>query len=121
MCSPSSCGTERLVPDVASTTLLSGGTAIPCIGLGTGPMDDTEAERAVVDAVEAGYRLFDTAENYRNERGVGRGLRASGLPRKQLFVTTKFNREWHGVRPERRPARRGLHRPAAHSLAEPLP
>ena len=84
------------MPDVASTTLLSGGTAIPCIGLGTWPMDDTEAERAVVDAVEAGYRLFDTAENYRNERGVGRGLRASGLPRKQLFVTTKFNREWHG-------------------------
>lgn len=95
MCSLASCRTERLVPDVASTTLASG-VAIPRIGLGTWPMDDAEAERAVIDAVTAGYRLFDTAENYRNERGVGRGLRASGIPREELFVTTKFNREWHG-------------------------
>ncbi len=80
----------------ASTIQLASGAAIPPIGLGTWPMDDAEAERAVADAVEAGYRLFDTAENYRNERGVGLGLRASGLPREALFVTTKFNREWHG-------------------------
>jgi len=60
-------------------------------------MDDRQAERAVATAVEAGYRLFDTAENYGNERGVGRGLRVSGLPRHELFVTTKFNAAWHGI------------------------
>lgn len=59
-------------------------------------MDDAEAECAVATAIEAGYRLVDTAENYRNERGVGLGIRASGVPREELFVTTKFNREWHG-------------------------
>jgi 2,5-diketo-D-gluconate reductase A len=60
-------------------------------------MDDRETERAVASAIEAGYRLFDTAENYGNERGVGQGLRASGLPREDVFVTTKFNKRWHGV------------------------
>ena len=78
------------------TIPLRNGAAIPRIGLGTWPMDDAEAERAVATAIEAGYRLFDTAENYRNERGVGLGLRAGGVPREDLFVTTKFNREWHG-------------------------
>ena len=43
-----------------------------------------------------GYRLVDTADDYGNEEGVGRGLRASGVPREELFVTTKFNGEWHG-------------------------
>jgi 2,5-diketo-D-gluconate reductase A len=61
-------------------------------------MDDRATESAVVSAVEAGYRLFDTAENYGNEIGVGRGLRASGVPAEELFVTTKFNKKWHGVK-----------------------
>ena len=82
---------------VAPRLPLRHGAAIPQLGLGTWPMDDGEAERVVADALEAGYRLVDTAENYRNERGVGRGLRASGVPREELFVTTKFNKEWHGV------------------------
>ena len=43
-----------------------------------------------------GYRLIDTAENYRNESGVGRGIRASGVDRDEVFVTTKFNARWHG-------------------------
>jgi 2,5-diketo-D-gluconate reductase A len=60
-------------------------------------MDDATVERVVPTAVEAGYRLFDTAENYENERGVGRGLRAAGVPREELFVTTKFNKKWHSV------------------------
>jgi 2,5-diketo-D-gluconate reductase A len=81
---------------VPTVPLRNGGT-IPQLGLGTWPMDDAEAERVVADAVQAGYRLVDTAENYRNERGVGRGLRASGVPREELFVTTKFNKQWHGV------------------------
>jgi 2,5-diketo-D-gluconate reductase A len=73
------------------------GAVMPRIGLGTWPMDDAESERVVADALAAGYRLIDTAENYGNERGVGAGLRASGLPRDEVFVTTKFNRRWHSV------------------------
>jgi len=82
---------------VAPLVPLVHGAAMPQLGLGTWPMDDRQAERAVAGAIEAGYRLFDTAENYGNERGVGRGLRAGGAPRDELFVTTKFNAEWHGV------------------------
>jgi 2,5-diketo-D-gluconate reductase A len=70
---------------------------MPQLGLGTWPLSNREAERVVVSAVEAGYRLFDTAYAYGNEEGVGRGMRASGLPREELFVTTKLNGQWHGV------------------------
>jgi 2,5-diketo-D-gluconate reductase A len=83
--------------DTAPTISLLHGATIPQLGFGTSPMDDATAERAVATAIEAGYRLVDTAENYANERGVGRGLRASGVPREELFVTTKFNKRWHGV------------------------
>lgn len=86
---------------MSSTTVpnvtLRHGAEMPRLGLGTWPMDDAEAERVIADAIAAGYRLVDTAENYGNERGVGRGLKASGVPREDLFVTTKFNRRWHGV------------------------
>ena len=81
----------------APTLPLVNGARIPHLGLGTWPMDDDGAEKAVATAVQNGYRLIDTAENYGNERGVGRGLRASGVPREELFVTTKFNRRWHSV------------------------
>ncbi|WP_272944656.1 aldo/keto reductase [Kribbella catacumbae] len=70
---------------------------MPRLGLGTSPMNDDDAERAVVRALEVGYRLVDTAENYRNEVGVGRALAASGLAREDLFVTSKFNKRWHSV------------------------
>jgi 2,5-diketo-D-gluconate reductase A len=70
---------------------------MPQLGLGTWPMSSSEAERAVAAAIEAGYRLVDTAHAYGNEPGVGKGLRASGVPREELFVTTKLNAEWHGV------------------------
>ncbi|MEU4537258.1 aldo/keto reductase [Streptosporangium sp. NPDC023825] len=78
------------------TLKLVNGADIPQVGLGTWPMSDEEAEVAVAEAVEMGYRLVDTAYAYRNETGVGRGLRASGVPREELFVTTKLNGEWHG-------------------------
>ena len=78
------------------TLRLRHGAEIPQLGLGTSPMGDDEAERVVADAVAAGYRLIDTAEAYGNEVGVGAGLRASGVPREELFVTTKFNKRWHG-------------------------
>lgn len=81
----------------APTVALPHGAQMPRLGLGTWPMDDRAAETAVATAIELGYRLVDTAENYGNERGVGRGLKASGVPRAELFVTTKFNKRWHGV------------------------
>lgn len=83
--------------EIAPRIPLPHGAAIPQLGFGTSPMDDEAAEAAVATAIEAGYRLLDTAENYHNERGVGRGLRAAGVPREELFVTTKFNKRWHGV------------------------
>jgi 2,5-diketo-D-gluconate reductase A len=61
-------------------------------------MGDGQAEAAVAEAIHAGYRLIDTAENYRNEPGVGRGIRASGIDRDEVFVTTKFNKQWRGER-----------------------
>jgi 2,5-diketo-D-gluconate reductase A len=82
---------------VAEMVTLTHGAAMPRLGLGTSPMNEGETERVVAQAIEAGYRLVDTAENYGNERGVGRGLRASGVPREDVFVTTKFNKRWHGV------------------------
>jgi len=78
------------------TLELPSGPRIPVLGLGTYPLTDAEAERVVAEALAVGYRLVDTAENYRNEAGVGRGLRASGLERGEVFVTTKFNAKWHG-------------------------
>lgn len=88
-------------PSPAPTVTLSNGVAMPRLGLGTWPMNDAEAADAVATALRSGYRLIDTAENYRNEAGVGEGLRRSGLSREEVFVTSKFNREWHsrqGVR-----------------------
>ena len=73
-------------------------------------MDDATVERVVPTAADAGYRLFDTAENYENERGVGRGLRAAGVPREELFVTTKFNKQWHSIEGARQACEASLER-----------
>jgi 2,5-diketo-D-gluconate reductase A len=66
------------------------GNLIPQLGLGTWKLDDQEVERVVSEAIEIGYRHFDTAAVYRNEAGVGRAIAASGLPREEIFVTTKL-------------------------------
>jgi 2,5-diketo-D-gluconate reductase A len=79
------------------TITLANGVGMPALGLGTSPMGDDETEATVAAALGVGYRLIDTAENYRNERGVGNGIRASGVDRDEVFVTTKFNARWHGV------------------------
>jgi 2,5-diketo-D-gluconate reductase A len=84
------------VPPLAPTLELPHGARMPHLGLGTWPMGDREAERVVAEAIGLGYRLIDTAHAYGNERGVGRGMRASGVPLDELFVTTKLNAEWHG-------------------------
>ena len=70
-------------------TTLSNGRQMPMLGLGVYDMYADEAERAVRQALEIGYRLIDTAEMYRNEPEIGRAVRASGLPREDLFITTK--------------------------------
>lgn len=72
---------------------LANGFQIPKLGLGTWFIEDDEAAQAVRDAVAAGYRLIDTAQAYGNERGVGEGVRTCGLPREQLFVTSKVAAE----------------------------
>jgi 2,5-diketo-D-gluconate reductase A len=82
---------------LAPTVELNHGAMMPVLGLGTWPMKGAEVATAVRQAIEAGYRLVDTAENYRNEDGVGQGVRDSGIAREEMFITTKFNREWHSV------------------------
>lgn len=69
---------------------------MPPIGLGSAWMDDDAAARSVATGIELGYRLIDTAELYQTERGVGRGVKASGVAREDIFVTTKVKRENHG-------------------------
>ncbi|RMB79983.1 aldo/keto reductase [Streptomyces shenzhenensis] len=78
------------------TYTLNDGTTLPAIGLGTWPMTDAEAGQAVGGALAAGYRLVDTATNYRNESGVGRGIAGSGVPREEVVVTTKLPGRHHG-------------------------
>jgi 2,5-diketo-D-gluconate reductase A len=75
---------------------LNDGTKFPAIGLGTWPMDDAEAERAVAEALRLGYRLVDSATNYRNEAGVGLGVTRSGVPREEVVVATKLPGRHHG-------------------------
>ncbi|UKA75809.1 aldo/keto reductase [Arthrobacter sp. FW306-07-I] len=75
---------------------LNDGNRIPQLGLGTWPLDDEQVAAAVVQAVEAGYRHIDTAVKYGNERGVGNGIRASGVDRSELFITTKLDGEYQG-------------------------
>ncbi len=69
---------------------------MPVIGLGVGELSDSETEQAVSAALEAGYRLIDTAAAYGNEAAVGRAIAASGVPREELFVTTKLATEDQG-------------------------
>jgi 2,5-diketo-D-gluconate reductase A len=80
----------------APTILLNNGKSIPQIGFGTSPLNDKEVVPAVVAAIEAGYRHIDTAYRYNNERGVGRGIRDSGIDRGDLFVTTKLDGMFQG-------------------------
>ena len=75
------------------TFTLQNGIKIPKLGLGTWFIDDDKAADAVKAATEIGYRLIDTAQAYGNERGVGEGVRNCGVPREELFVTSKVAAE----------------------------
>lgn len=70
-------------------TVLNTGARMPLLGLGVYDMYDREAEDAVGRALEIGYRLIDTAAMYKNEREIGNAIRASGVPRRDIFLTTK--------------------------------
>lgn len=82
---------------VAPLITLNNGVQMPQFGYGTSPLTDDEVAPAVVAAVEAGYRLIDTAEKYGNEIGVGRGIRDSGIAREEVFVTTKLDGKFQGA------------------------
>jgi len=72
------------------TVTLNNGVKMPILGFGTYQMTGEECERAVSDAIETGYRLFDTASAYRNEEAVGNAVKRSAVPREQFFITTKL-------------------------------
>ncbi len=75
------------------TYALSNGVDIPKLGLGTWFIENDDATQAVRDATTIGYRHIDTAQAYGNEGGVGEGIQSCGVPREQLFVTTKLAAE----------------------------
>jgi 2,5-diketo-D-gluconate reductase A len=81
---------------LAPTLPLNDGHAIPQLGLGTWPLKGEDAAAAVASAIGLGYRHVDTAVRYGNEDGVGEGIRRSGVPREELFVTTKVDGEFQG-------------------------
>jgi 2,5-diketo-D-gluconate reductase A len=82
-------------PDVIPTIVLSDNTQIPQLGFGTYLVDPVDAAKVVSDALEAGYRHIDTAQMYRNEAGVGDAIARSGIPRDELYVTTKLSNANH--------------------------
>ena len=82
-----------VIPSVA----LNDENTVPVLGLGVAELSDDDAERAVSAALQMGCRLIDTAAAYGNEAGVGRAIAASGIPRAELFVTTKLDIPDHGL------------------------
>ncbi|WP_159626503.1 aldo/keto reductase [Actinomyces sp. zg296] len=80
--------TAPSAPEIPTTTL-NNGVAMPVIGYGVFRTPPEETERAVREAIEVGYRSIDTAQAYRNEEGVGAAVAACGIPREDLFLTTK--------------------------------
>ena len=78
------------------TIRLNDGHTLPQIGLGTASLNDEKVAPVIVTAIEAGYRHIDTAFRYGNQRGVGQGIRDSGIARAELFVTTKLDGEFQG-------------------------
>ncbi|MDT0688325.1 aldo/keto reductase [Salegentibacter sp. F188] len=78
------------ITNIEGTTKLSNGVKMPCLGLGVyKAKDGDEVINAIHAALEVGYRLIDTASMYKNEEGVGEAIRSSGIPREEIFVTSK--------------------------------
>lgn len=85
--------TQPIVPRLQ----LNDGFSIPQLGFGVFRVDPNETERIVAEALEVGYRHIDTARIYGNEAGVGRAIAASGIPREELFITTKLWNDDHAT------------------------
>lgn len=85
-------GPDLSVPSIA----LNDENTMPVLGLGVAELSEEETERAVSTALKVGYRLIDTASVYGNEAAVGRAIAASGIPRAELFITTKVANADHG-------------------------
>jgi 2,5-diketo-D-gluconate reductase A len=83
------------LPGAVPTIELNDGRTIPQLGFGVFQVPPNETERAVAVALETGYRHLDTAEMYENEKGVGDALRASGIDRADVFITSKLNNGFH--------------------------
>ena len=84
------------------TITLNNGVEMPILGFGVFQIPAEETEQVVIEAIAAGYRALDTAASYGNEETVGRGIRASGVSRDELFVTTKLWVEHQGEERARR-------------------
>src|SRR5476649_2424091 len=79
--------------NVPASLILSDGGAIPALGFGTSPMTGGFSAETVLAALKAGYRHIDTARKYGTERAVGEAIRVSGVPRNDIFLTTKVSHE----------------------------
>jgi len=89
-----------MISNIKDCTLLNNGLKMPWLGFGVFQVNDgQEVERAVRNALEIGYRSIDTAAVYDNERGVGKAIRESDIPREDIFLTTKV---WNDDQREKR-------------------
>ena len=82
------------------TFTLNTGDKIPAIGLGTWQSAPNQVRNAVKVALQKGYRHIDTALAYGNEKEVGQGIKDSGVPREQIWLTTKLDNTWHHIVPK---------------------
>ena len=89
-----------MINSITDCTLLNNGLKMPWLGFGVFQIEDgQQVERAVRAALEIGYRSIDTATVYKNESGVGKAIRESGIPREDIFLTTKvWNDDQRGKR-----------------------
>ncbi|CAM1507550.1 Fc.00g071910.m01.CDS01 [Cosmosporella sp. VM-42] len=89
-----------MASQTSRTFTLNTGDKIPAVGLGTWQSKPNEVRTAVEHALRSGYRHIDTAFAYGNEKEVGEGIKASGVPRDQIWLTTKLDNPWHKRVPE---------------------
>lgn len=81
--------TLQKIKNIMETVRLYNGVEMPVLGYGVFQVSPEECERCVSDAISVGYRLIDTAQAYRNEKGVGNAIAKCGVPRNELFIVTK--------------------------------
>lgn len=101
---------EVTFKNAASIRRLNNGVKIPCLGFGTFKTPDKDAQAAVFNALELGYRHIDTAAVYENEVGVGKGIKQSGINRHEIFLTSKLGNEDRGYKNTKKALERSLKR-----------